>query len=109
MFLTLSDTKITALGHVLISPSLRVLINMSLLVNVSGWIIEISDHLKTQEMCNKAMRIEPLLLAYVPDHFKTQEMCIKVLEKVSWMLRCVSDHLKTHGMCERATEKTHRP
>ena len=35
----------------------------------------VSDHLKTQEMCNEAMNIEPDSLAYVPDRLKIQEMC----------------------------------
>ena len=34
--------------------------------------ITIPDHLKTQEMCNDAVHIEPLSLAYVLDRFKTQ-------------------------------------
>ena len=39
------------------------------------WIVTIPVHLKTEEICNEAVRTEPLLLVYVPDHFKTQEMC----------------------------------
>ena len=35
----------------------------------------IPDHFKTQEMCNKAVHIEPNLLTYIPDCLKTQEMC----------------------------------
>ena len=37
--------------------------------------VTIPVHLKTEEICNEAVRTEPLLLVYVPDHFKTQEMC----------------------------------
>ena len=34
----------------------------------------VPDHLKTQEMCNKAVRIEPCSLAFIPDYLKTQKM-----------------------------------
>ena len=53
---------------------LRVLIDMSLIVNVQEWIEEAPEHLKTQEMCDKAVCIEPCSLAFVPDHFKTEKM-----------------------------------
>ena len=33
-----------------------------------------------QEACNKEVRCDPRLLEFLPDHFKTQEMCIKALE-----------------------------
>ena len=33
----------------------------------------VSDFFKTEEMCNKAVRIEPCSLAFVPDHLKTQK------------------------------------
>ena len=35
------------------------------------WITEIPDHLKTQEMSNKAVHIEPCSLQFAPDHLKT--------------------------------------
>ena len=35
--------------------------------NVPEWIKEVPEHFKTQEMCNKAVRIEPRSLAFVPD------------------------------------------
>ena len=41
---------------------------------MTSWIVTIPDDLKTQEMCNKAVRINPLSLAHVPGHFRTQEM-----------------------------------
>ena len=40
-----------------------------------------SGHLKTQKMCNEAVRINPISLAYVPDRFKTQGICEKATEK----------------------------
>ena len=60
--------------------------------------------LKTQEMCNEAVRIEPYSLAFVSDHFKTQEMCDKAFEIDPFILWYVSDNLKMEGMCTRAVE-----
>ena len=34
----------------------------------------ISNHFKTKEMCNEAVRIGPYSLAFVPNKLKTQEM-----------------------------------
>ena len=50
-------------------------INMCLFANFTGWIKEIPGYFKTQEMCNKAVRMEPYSLEFVPDHLKAQEMC----------------------------------
>ena len=41
----------------------------------------VPDDLKTQEMCNKAVSIDPWLLHDVPDSLKTQKMCNEALEK----------------------------
>ena len=62
------------------------------------WIIEIPNHLKTQEMCIEAVRIEPISLAYVPDHLKTQEMCNEAVCKKLCMVLFVPDHFKTIEM-----------
>ena len=64
----------------------------------------VPDHLKTQEMCKRAVEKDPYTLKFVPDHFKTQEMCKKVAEEYPWWLKDVPDHLKTREMCERAVE-----
>ena len=48
---------------------------MALCRVIPRWITEITDHLKTQEMCIEAVRIEPVSLVRVPDRFKTQEIC----------------------------------
>ena len=60
----------------------------------------VPDHFKTQEICNKAVCMEPFLLKYVPDYLKTQEMC----EKNVWLrgLYYVPDHRKTQGVSEKA-------
>ena len=77
---------------------------MALLEIIPVWIREIPDNLKTQEVCNEAMRIEPYSLAFVPDCFKTQEMCDKAVEIDPFILWHVSDNLKTQGMCIRTVE-----
>ena len=41
------------------------------------------NHLKTQEMCDKAIEIEPFLLGCVLDRYKTQEMLKNAIEKDS--------------------------
>ena len=41
----------------------------------------ILDNFKTQEMCDKEVKKDPLSLAEVSGHFKTQEMCDKAVEK----------------------------
>ena len=66
--------------------------------NVPYWIITIPGHLKTQEMCNEAVRINPLSLVYVPDHFKIQGMCNEVVHNKPCMMLFVPDHLITQEM-----------
>ena len=66
---------------------------------VPCWVITIPDHLKTQEMCSEAVRINPLSLAYVPDHFRTQGMCNEVVRNKPRMMLFVPDHLITQEMC----------
>ena len=39
---------------------------------IAHWIKEI-HYLKTQEMCNEAVGVEPRSLTCLPDRFKTQE------------------------------------
>ena len=67
---------------------LKVLINMS-------WYISALNHLKTQKMCNKAVRMEPYLLEFVPDHLNTPEMCNKTVRINPYTLKYVPDHLET--------------
>ena len=63
-----------------------------------------ADHLKTQEMYNKAVEEDPWSLKDVPDHFKTQDMFIKTLEVDLYILRYVPDYLKTQKMCDEAVQ-----
>ena len=39
------------------------------------------DHLKTQKMCDKVIKIEPFLLGCIPDRYKTQETLENAIEK----------------------------
>ena len=47
--------------------------------NVPRWIREIPGHLKTQEMGNVAVHIEPYSLEAAQDHLKTHKMCNKAV------------------------------
>ena len=71
---------------------------------VPRWVIEIPDHLKTQEMCNEAVRINPLSLTYVPSH-QTQEMCDSAVREDPCRLEFVSNYFKTQEMCDAAVMK----
>ena len=71
----------------------RLLLEIYLLL-MSG-LFFISDHLKTQEMCNEEVDIEPRLLALVPDHLKTEEICNKAVRRKLYTLRYVPDWFVT--------------
>ena len=47
------------------------------------------DHFKTQELCVKALEVDPRMLGHVPDHFKTQEMCDKTVKDEPYSLQYV--------------------
>ena len=66
------------------------------LVNFLGWLKETPEHLKTQEICNEAVQMEPCTMTFVPDHFKTHDMCNKAVCMEPLLLKHVPDHLKTH-------------
>ena len=55
-------------------------------------------YFKTQEMCNEALSIEPILLVYVAGHLRKKEMCNEAMRNWSW-LSFFSDQYKTQGMC----------
>ena len=63
--------------------------------NVPARIIVIPDHFMTQEMCERAVEVDPWFLEYVPDHLKAAEMCDKAVEEDPYTLRFVLDPLKT--------------
>ena len=57
-----------------------------------------TDDLKTQEMCNEAVRIDPLLMYDVRDYLKTQEMCNEAIKKAPWLLFDVPDRFRNLRM-----------
>ena len=67
--------------------------------NVPCWIREILGHLKTQEMCNEAVGMEPYSLEFVPDHLKMQEICNEAVRREPYTLDYVPDHFKTQELC----------
>ena len=62
----------------------------------------VSDHFKTQEMCNEAMGNNPYMLRYVPDHFKTEEMGDDAAEASPQQLKYVPDQHKMQKICDEA-------
>ena len=63
--------------------------------NVSRWIREIPGRLKTQEMCDEAVWIEPCSLSFAPVHFKTEDLCIKAVRGNPYTLDYVPDYTMT--------------
>ena len=64
------------------------------------WIRKIPDHLKTQGMCDEAVRIESSPLAFVPDYLKTEGMCNEAVRRKPYTttLYYVPDRLKMQEM-----------
>ena len=65
----------------------------------------IPDHFKTAEMRIEALRMVLYPLPYVPDQCKTLEICEKAVEDDPWLLKYVPDHFKTQEICERPVEE----
>ena len=60
----------------------------------------VPDHLKSQEMCNKAVEEEDQCqLCNVPDHFKTQEMCDAAVNEDPYTLKFVPYQIYNEVMC----------
>ena len=51
------------------------------------------DRFKTQEMCIKAIEVDPYTLKFVPAHLRTNEMCKRVVEKYLHPMRDVPRYL----------------
>ena len=51
------------------------------------------------------MHINPAVLYLAPDRFKTQEMCIKALKVDPWRLEDVPHCFKTQDMCDKTVRK----
>ena len=55
----------------------------------------ILDRFKTQEMCKKAVEVDPQQLKDAPNHFKTQEMCNKAVRYYLFSFQFVPDWFVT--------------
>lgn len=82
----------------------------------------VSDHFKSQEMCEKAERMHsdskqfrtpyglllyiPSILFFNPDYLEMEGMCIEPVEKNPWGLDDVPDDLKTQEMCNKAVARS---
>ena len=77
-------------------------------LNVPEWIKDAPEHLKTKEMCNKAVEKWVCLLKYVPDYFKTQEMCNKAGFMEPLLLKYVSAQLKAQKYVKKPLKKGFR-
>ena len=63
--------------------------------NIESWLLAyVHDNLKTQEMCEKAVKEDTNILKYVSDQYIMQEMCDKALD-CPWLIGHVPDHFKT--------------
>ena len=47
--------------------------------------------LKTQNMCEKAVKLKEWILELVPVQYKTSEMCERAFDAYPWALKFVSD------------------
>ena len=68
--------------------------------SIPCWIVETPDHLKTQQMCDKTMCLNPLSLPYVPDHLQMQEMCDAAVREDSCALE-----VETQETCDGVTRE----
>ena len=64
----------------------------------------VPDYFNTQHMCNQAVRNNPLL-SFVPNQYITQEMCSEVVYSMPKAFCGILDHFKTQDMCKKAAEK----
>ena len=72
-------------------------------VRIDPWLLyNIPNYLETQKMCNEAVRIDPWLLCDIPDYLKTQKMCNEVIKKAPWMQFDAPDRFRNLGMSIRA-------
>ena len=63
----------------------------------------------TQEMWNDVVLRGPRFLAFVRDNFKTQEMCIKAVEVDPYTLKFVPVHLRAFEIYKSASENICTP
>ena len=78
---------------------------MSFCEDIPRWIKQVPKHLKTQEMCNEEVGIEPCSLVQVLDHFKTGEMCNDAVEKDPYRLGDVPVRYRMARVFEKIIER----
>ena len=64
----------------------------------------VPDHLKTQEMFEKAVEKDSLNLKYVPNYPKFLEVCEKVVKDVPWRLEYVPISLITQKCAKKLSK-----
>ena len=64
-------------------------------MGVPCWIKVVPNHLKTREMCYKAVGHNPYMLRHILDQYKTQGMCIEAVHRKPYALGYVPDHLRS--------------
>ena len=73
-------------------------------INIEPWLLAyVPDNLKIQRVCKKAVEEDTSMLKYVPDQYIMQEMCIKARD-FPWLIGHVPDRFKTQEMCTGALE-----
>ena len=67
-------------------------------------LVYVPDHLKTQEVCKEAVS-NGSRLSFVPDQYKTQEMCNEVVHAMPKAFLWIPERFKTQDICKKAVEK----
>ena len=62
---------------------------------------DVPDHLKTEEMFNKAVKKYPWQLRDFPYHLKTQDTCERAVDNEPKTLEYVPNHFKIQDMCDK--------
>ena len=90
---------------VCMDPSTIVVLVGVLLRFPSVLLLLVPDHIKTQEMYEKAVEKIPCLLYDVSDRLLMQEMCDIAVRMEPWLLRLIPDHFKSQEMCDEVVAR----
>ena len=71
---------------------------------IPRWLREISEHLKTSEICNEVVDQFPCALEFVLNELKMQEMCNEAILFHPAVFFLVPGRFKKEGMCKKAVE-----
>ena len=61
----------------------------------------IPDQYKTQEICDRVVSEDPILIVYCPDKYKTQEMCDKAVDDSLAALKLIPDWFAISKMIKK--------